>query len=196
MAKKTFHFFSSGASLVYHVMNLNGQRWNGSALVTYVQGNFATYNQTITEDAGSSLFQGPFPAAIPYGKYILLFYQDIGGSYYPAGAGAIYHDGTNEVASIWDDLKTNHSTQGTFGENNFAVISASAAAGSLNTLEMTTNLTEATNDHYNRRVVVFITGNLVGQAQSIKDYDGATKKITFNQALTEAPAVGNQFVIV
>ncbi|MBK9054945.1 MAG: hypothetical protein IPL78_29805 [Chloroflexi bacterium] len=60
---------------------------------------------------------------------------------------------------------------------------------------MTTNLTEATNDHYNGRIVVFITGDLAGQATDITDYDGSTKMLTMT-ALTEAPISGNRFVIV
>jgi hypothetical protein len=60
---------------------------------------------------------------------------------------------------------------------------------------MTTDLTEATDDHYNGRIVVFITGVLAGQATDITDYTGATKLITMT-ALTEAPGNGDRFVIV
>jgi hypothetical protein len=60
---------------------------------------------------------------------------------------------------------------------------------------MTTTLTEATDDHYIGRVIVWTTGALANQATDITDYDGATKKLTFT-ATTEAPSDGDTFVIV
>ena len=56
-------------------------------------------------------------------------------------------------------------------------------------------LTEATDDHYNGRIIVFTSGAVAGQATDITDYAGATKTITMT-ALTEAPANGVTFVIV
>ena len=58
-----------------------------------------------------------------------------------------------------------------------------------------TDLTEATNDHYNGRVLIFRTGALAGQATDISDYDGTTKFVTVT-ALTEEPAAGDLAVIV
>lgn len=57
-----------------------------------------------------------------------------------------------------------------------------------------TNLTEATDDHYNGRVITFTSGTLTGQSSSITDYVGASKDLTVVQ-LTEAPAQGDKFVI-
>lgn len=56
-------------------------------------------------------------------------------------------------------------------------------------------LTEATDDHYNGRIIVFTSGDVAGQATDITDYTGATKTITMT-ALTEAPANSVTFVIV
>lgn len=58
-----------------------------------------------------------------------------------------------------------------------------------------TNLTEATNDHYNGRTVVFVTGALAGQACGITDYDGTLKQLTVS-TLTDVPQPGDAFVIV
>jgi hypothetical protein len=57
------------------------------------------------------------------------------------------------------------------------------------------DITEATNDHFIGRVVVFTSGNLLRQATVITDYDGATSVYTVS-ALTEAPVNGDTFVIV
>lgn len=58
-----------------------------------------------------------------------------------------------------------------------------------------TDLTEATNDHYNGRTLVFASGALAGQAAQITDYNGSTKELT-TSVLTEAPANGDTAVIV
>ncbi len=59
------------------------------------------------------------------------------------------------------------------------------------------DITEATADHYNGRIVIFTTGNLAGQATDITDYEavGGIGQFTVT-ALTEAPANDDEFVIV
>ena len=114
--------------------------------------------------------------------------------------------GTSEVASAvddrivsanWNKARTSHTTQGTFGESQNAVISGAAIAGTLSTTQMTTDLTNATDSSMNGRTIVFIgngTAALKGQATNATAYVGATKLITFT-AVTTAPAAGDQFLI-
>lgn len=59
-----------------------------------------------------------------------------------------------------------------------------------------TDLTEASNDHYNGAFVVFYSGALAGQSRKISDYDGTTKVLTVAAAFTEAPAAGDDFLII
>ena len=73
------------------------------------------------------------------------------------------------------------------------LVVSTCAAGSTTT-SIITNLTEATDDHYNGRVITFTSGALAGQTTSISDYTGATKTLTV-VALTEAPADTDGFVI-
>ena len=75
------------------------------------------------------------------------------------------------------------------------IVRGAAIAGTLSTTQMTTGLTEDTDDHYNGRLLVFTSGNLAGQETDITDYDGASKLLTFT-ALTEAPAASDQFAII
>ncbi len=60
-----------------------------------------------------------------------------------------------------------------------------------------TSATEATADHFNGRIALFVTGNLAGQQKSISDYalSGGRGKFTV-AALTEAPANGDRFIVV
>jgi hypothetical protein len=73
--------------------------------------------------------------------------------------------------------------------------SGAAIAGTLSTTQMTTNLTEATDDHYIGRTVIWTSGVLLGQASDITDYAGATKLLTYT-AVTEAPSATDTFIIV
>lgn len=59
-----------------------------------------------------------------------------------------------------------------------------------------TDLSEATNDHYNGAFVVFYSGALAGQSRKISDYDGTTKVVTVATAFTEAPTAGDDFLII
>lgn len=59
------------------------------------------------------------------------------------------------------------------------------------------DITEATADHYNGRIVIFTSGQLVGQATDITDYSLATGRGHFTvTALTEAAGNNDTFIIV
>ena len=75
------------------------------------------------------------------------------------------------------------------------VVTGAAQTGTLSTTQMTTDLTEATNDHYNGRIIIWTSGVLKDQATDITDYVGANGLLTFT-AVTEAPSNGDTFVIV
>lgn len=62
---------------------------------------------------------------------------------------------------------------------------------------MDTDITEATADHYNGRVIVFVSGALLGQATLITDYalTSGRGRFTFS-TLTESVPNGTDFVIV
>ena len=70
-----------------------------------------------------------------------------------------------------------------------------AEAGTLSTTQMTSDLTEATDDHFNGRVIIWTSGVLTKQATAITDYSGATGLLTFT-AVTEAPSASDTFIIV
>lgn len=59
------------------------------------------------------------------------------------------------------------------------------------------DITEATNDHYNSRVLIFTSGSLAGQATAISDYTlvGSTGQFTVVE-MTEAPADNDTFIII
>ena len=95
---------------------------------------------------------------------------------------ALALDGSTAAAV---DLKTSALT----------IVRAAAIAGTLSTTQMSTDLTEATDDHYNGRRLLWTSGVLIDQATAITDYTGLTKVLTYT-AITEAPTAGDTFVIV
>lgn len=80
-------------------------------------------------------------------------------------------------------------------ESASGIVSAVVSGVTQTTSSFTTNLTEATDDHYIGRLVVFTTGDLSGQATDITDYNGTSKLLTVT-TLTEAPSTGWKFVIL
>ena len=94
----------------------------------------------------------------------------------------------NELAIAGSTTAATNVKNGALG-----IVVSTAAAGSTTT-SIVTNLTEATDDHYNGRVITFTSGALLGQSSSISDYTGSTKTLLV-VALTEAPADTDGFVI-
>lgn len=82
-----------------------------------------------------------------------------------------------------------------------SVVTGKVVAGVLTVNQFTADVAEATNDHFNGRVIVFSTGALLGQATSINSSGGyvgfSTTSSKFNVAnLTEAPSANDTFIIV
>jgi len=75
------------------------------------------------------------------------------------------------------------------------IVSSAAATGTLSTTQMTSDLTEVTNDHYNGRTLIWLDGDLAGQATDITDYVGTNGLLTFTE-VTEIPSDGDKFIIV
>ncbi|MFQ5493936.1 MAG: beta strand repeat-containing protein [Phycisphaerae bacterium] len=75
------------------------------------------------------------------------------------------------------------------------IATGSAIAGTLSTTQMTTDLTEATDDHYKGRTLIWTSGALNKQATDITAFSGANKMLTFT-AVTDVPLAGDTFVIV
>lgn len=74
------------------------------------------------------------------------------------------------------------------------VIEGAATSTTLSTTQMSTNLTETTNDHYVGLVLTWTSGNLAGQSTVVSAYNGTTKTLTFT-AVTEAPGDGDTFAL-
>lgn len=106
------------------------------------------------------------------------------------------------VADVWNEIMSAYSTNNTFGktlrgigEGWVAVEGAVNDAGATTTVFIT-DLTEITTSFYSGQPLVFISGVLKGQARIVTEYNGSTKEITVERALTSAPVDTSQFIIL
>ena len=130
-----------------------------------------------------------------------------------AEAGTLVYRGDYQVvpANVWDSLFSTDKLQVDAVEINSVAASAANLERSASVIVRGTvtnsghtptttafkasDITEATDDHFIGRVVIFTSGNLLRQATVITDYTGSTSVYTVT-ALTEAAANGDTFVIV
>ena len=109
---------------------------------------------------------------------------------------------TDVTNAVWDASVSSHNVGGSFGRG-FRQVKEGLVSidGQVNDLSATsssfvTNLTAAVDDYYNGQTLHFISGSLAGQSQVIRDYNGTTKTITLDSALTSAPANADEFIVL
>lgn len=132
-------------------------------------------------------------------------------SIHESGALPVRHDFQVVPANVWDALFGSDKLQVDAVELNSVAASAANLERSASVIVRGTvtnsghtptttafkasDITEATDDHFIGRVVIFTSGALLRQASVITDYTGSTSVYTV-AAMTEAPANGDTFVIV
>lgn len=104
--------------------------------------------------------------------------------------------------AVWDEALSGHNLAGSTGKairqvkEGTITIEAAIDDTSATATSFVTNLTESTTSYYSNKIMVFISGSLSGQARIITNYNGTTKAITLEEALTSAPADGDEFLIL
>lgn len=104
--------------------------------------------------------------------------------------------------AVWDEGLSGHNLAGSTGKairqvkEGTITIEAAIDDTSATATSFVTNLTESTTSYYSNKIMVFISGSLSGQARIITNYNGTTKAITLEEALTSAPADGDEFLIL
>ena len=106
------------------------------------------------------------------------------------------------VNDVWDASLSNHNVGGSTGKalrqikEGVISIDGSVNDTSATTTGFISNLSETTDGYYHDKVIVFVSGSLLGQARHIETYTGSTKSITVSQAFTSAPSNGDEFLIL
>jgi hypothetical protein len=173
-----------------------GVDWANVGSPTTVVGLTGTTVKTATDvETDTQDIQSRLPAALTGGGNMKVDVLAISGDTGSADNLESYTDGTTPIpANV-----TQVSGDSTAADRLEALMDGTIVA-QVNDVSATTTafiadgFTEATNDHFNGRLITFISGALSGQQTAITDYVGATQTFTVT-ALTEAPANDDFFVI-
>lgn len=134
-----------------------------------------------------------FPATIAAGLYYLQFFRRLGSS--PSVANDIFYGGYDfgwsgkEEVELLTKFSAGTILRGTVDTASFTPTTSQFECD---------DITEATQDHYKDRTIIFTSGALKDQAKSIFGYQlqGGKGRFTVAPALTEAPANNDTFVII
>ena len=119
-----------------------------------------------------------------------------------ASAGLVFDLSKTAEDSVWDAALSGHNTAGTSGKylrqikEGVVSVEASVNDAGATTTVFITSLTETADSFYSDMSMMFIDGALKGQCKPILSYNGTTKTITLDEALTSAPANGVGFIIL
>jgi hypothetical protein len=202
-------FLATGLNVYANVLSrTDGSRANGAALEAYNVAHWANYVISSPEQSGAGTYVMSIPSYLPAGTYKAIFYLQLGGS--PASGDTPIDseyfdwDGVNLVAigSGLNVTKINGSSPAAvnlaLSANAFAV--GAAAAGTLTTSQMTTNLVASVANIYAGRVLYFTSGVNAGLAALVTAYAVTGGKLTFiaynNLPAPSAPGVGDTFLVV
>ena len=112
------------------------------------------------------------------------------------GASELAADAVAEIAdAVWDEARSGHTTDGTFGQINQAVRSGTAQGGGSTTITLDASAS-ATDDLYNGCLVWVVAGVGAGQAGVITDYVGSTKVATVDNTWRTNPDNTSVFVLL
>lgn len=106
------------------------------------------------------------------------------------------------AAAVWNASLSGYNTGGSTGKAlkqiKEGVISTDGSVDdtSATTTTFVSNLNVTTDGFYHDKILVFISGDLLGQARHIETYSGSTKAITVSVPLTSAPSDGDEFLIL
>jgi hypothetical protein len=189
----------------------SGNYWNGASMEAYNQAHWANYVVSMPENAGSGTYVMTVPGGLPNGQYWVLPYLRINPS--PTvgvdtpldvlrldwlSGNAIYVGSPLNVGFI------NGSSSAAIAlavAANAYVIGA-AAAGTLTTASMTTNLapSNAVANMYAGRILIFTSGLNAGIAVLLTAFAVTGGKLTFQAynsgTLPVAPSAGDTFIIL
>ena len=121
------------------------------------------------------------------------------------GAAGALLDSTATSAQLVDDMLdealSGHNVAGSVGKalrqikEGVVAEEATINDASATTTDFITTLTSAVDNFYIDVSLIFIDGVLKGQSKPISSYDGSTKTVTLDEALTSAPGDGDAFII-
>ncbi len=111
------------------------------------------------------------------------------------GAGQVNQDANGRVDVNLAAISTSAPAADLLERGALGIVFDTAKAGTLSVTQMSTNLTQATNDHYKGRSIVWLDNVLAGQSSKITAYVGTNGVLTYD-TITDIPSAGDAFIIV
>lgn len=105
------------------------------------------------------------------------------------------------VDLVWDEVLSDaaHTTTNSSGNRLQSLgnpIATTISDASPSTTEFDLAAGSSTDDWYNDQVIMFTSGTLIGLVRIVSDYVGATKTITIDEALPQAPGNGDKIELI
>lgn len=204
--------FSGSGNTVYGQISsgLTGQVGNGSALEVYNPSNWSLYTNAMPEQSGSGRYILTVPGYLPAGRYFVSVFLCTVNAPTPTlgdtpidfvffdwdGANVIGVGSSLNVGAIAGSAAA--ATKLAVGAN--AQVSGAAAAGTLSSSQMTTNLSATVANQYAGRVLIFTSSVNAGRAVLITAYAVTGGLLTFigynNATLATPPSAADTFIIL
>lgn len=106
------------------------------------------------------------------------------------------------VDKVWDEQidNHNHNQAKSAGKRlrqagTSLAVEGSVSGGAPTTTAFSTDLTQTVSSFYADQTLIFLSGNLEGQARVVTAYNAISKTLTFDEPWTQAPADGDEFEI-
>lgn len=211
MAGQLLGFGATGQTGLYFQIrsNTTGQIANGVSTEAYNQAHWANYVVSASEQSGSGCYAAGFPGYLVADQYTATLYIQLGGS--PAsGDTPIWTNSTlawdgSSLLGNGSPVNVGKINGSSTAASNLATsalqfVLAAAAAGTLTTSQMTTNLPGTVANIYAGRILIFTSGVNTGLACLITAYVVSGGRISFvaynNGAAPSAPSIGDSFIIL
>lgn len=180
---------------------------NGVALATYSQGSWSDYAISAPEQPGSGEYGVAIPGYLPAGIYKASFFVPVAS---PASgdvkfATEVFDWNGSAIVGCFSALNVGSINGVSAAAVKLAVsagamVTGAAAAGTLTTTQMTTNLSATVANIYAGRVLYFTSGVNAGLACLITAYAVSGGRLTFvaygNSAAPSAPSAADTFIII
>lgn len=99
------------------------------------------------------------------------------------------------IDAIWDELMSDHTTAGSFGQRLQIVRANTAQAGGTNTITLDAGASAVT-DFYANQTIFLVGGTGIGQSKKISTYNGTSKVATVDSNWATQPDVTTVFLIL
>ena len=188
--------FSSGETLYAVLHNPDGQVWNNTlkAWEVFNAANWSLYAVPLTEQGASGYYRGVYPVEITDVLTSEAVYRQAGGV--PALGDApslgLGQSQGSSVGAVNGNAQAAKNMEGSLAN----MMLGAVVAGTLLNNEFTTDLPDTTDDVYQGRIVLFTSGALIRQVGNIIHFTASSATLKVAGPFTEAPGVGDTFVII